>query len=112
MTPRPGANLRHAPQGMFDLSYLSIVAWRLTQASYIFLGHEGDPERRRGPKWAKEGSFLVFRQLDQKVPEFEGHLKELAEKIPGNYGGNPEKLGAHMMGRWKSGAPLNLILSH
>ncbi|KAB8217587.1 hypothetical protein BDV33DRAFT_137433 [Aspergillus novoparasiticus] len=73
---------------------------------YIFLGHEGDPERRRGPKWAKEGSFLVFRQLNQKVPEFEAELKRLAEKIPGNYGGNPEKLGAHMMGRWKSGAPV------
>ncbi|KAE8422631.1 hypothetical protein BDV36DRAFT_310339 [Aspergillus pseudocaelatus] len=73
---------------------------------YIFLGHEGDPDRRRGPKWAKEGSYLVFRQLDQKVPEFQKDLKRMADEIPGNYGGNPEKLGAHLMGRWKSGAPV------
>ncbi|KAE8143537.1 hypothetical protein BDV38DRAFT_289477 [Aspergillus pseudotamarii] len=73
---------------------------------YIFLGHEGDPDKRRGPKWAKEGSYLVFRQLDQKVPEFQKDLIAMAEEIPGNYGGNPEKLGAHLMGRWKSGAPV------
>ncbi|OOF89813.1 hypothetical protein ASPCADRAFT_60793, partial [Aspergillus carbonarius ITEM 5010] len=74
---------------------------------YIFLGHEGDPNKKRGPAWAKEGSFLVFRQLDQKVPEFNTFLKEAAPSIPGsNYSGEdgPEKLGAHLMGRWKSGA--------
>ncbi|KAE8376149.1 hypothetical protein BDV26DRAFT_282891 [Aspergillus bertholletiae] len=76
---------------------------------YIFLGHEGDPDRRRGPKWAKEGSFLVFRQLDQKVPEFEDFLARKASEVPGtNYSGpnGAEKLGAHLMGRWKSGAPV------
>ncbi|RHZ49397.1 uncharacterized protein CDV56_105583 [Aspergillus thermomutatus] len=76
---------------------------------YIFLGHKGDPNMKRGPEWAKEGSFLVFRQLDQKVPEFEKFLEEAAPKVPGtNYQGpnGPAKLGAHMMGRWKSGAPV------
>ncbi|RAK98080.1 uncharacterized protein BO80DRAFT_504238 [Aspergillus ibericus CBS 121593] len=76
---------------------------------YIFLGHEGDPNKKRGPAWAKEGSFFVFRQLDQKVPEFNTFLKEAAPTIPGtNYSGDdgPEKLGAHLMGRWKSGCPI------
>ncbi|PYI17504.1 Dyp-type peroxidase [Aspergillus violaceofuscus CBS 115571] len=76
---------------------------------YIFLGFEGDPNKKRGPAWAKEGSFLVFRQLDQKVPEFEKFLEEKASQIPGpNYAGpnGPAKLGAHLMGRWKSGAPV------
>ncbi|KAF4162342.1 hypothetical protein CNMCM6936_002280 [Aspergillus lentulus] len=76
---------------------------------YIFLGHKGDPNMKRGPEWAKEGSFLVFRQLDQKVPEFEKFLEEWAPKVPGtNYKGpnGPAKLGAHLMGRWKSGAPV------
>lgn len=78
---------------------------------YIFLGHKGDPNLRRPtkpPAWAKEGSFFVFRQLDQKVPEFENFLQETAPKITGsNYQGEggPEKLGAHLMGRWKSGTP-------
>lgn len=38
---------------------------------YIFIGHEGDPKISSNPDWSKEGSYLVFRQLDQKVPEFE-----------------------------------------
>ncbi|GIC94424.1 uncharacterized protein Aud_010924 [Aspergillus udagawae] len=76
---------------------------------YIFLGHKGDRNKKKGPEWAKEGSFLVFRQLDQKVPEFEKFLEESAPNIPGtNYKGpnGPAKLGAHLMGRWKSGKGL------
>ncbi|KAE8155286.1 hypothetical protein BDV25DRAFT_135033 [Aspergillus avenaceus] len=86
---------------------------------YIFCGLNGDPNRRRGPKWAKEGSFLVFRQLDQKVPEFETFLEKKAwdpvEGIPGtNYKGphGPAKLGAHLMGRWKSGTPVARAIDH
>lgn len=40
------------------------------KTSYIFVGHPGDPRKDTTPSWSKDGSFLVFRQLDQKVPEF------------------------------------------
>ncbi|PIG78972.1 hypothetical protein AARAC_003616 [Aspergillus arachidicola] len=76
---------------------------------YIFVGHDGDPRKDIMPPWAVEGSFLVFRQLDEKVPEFNKFVEEAAKKIP-NYSGEngAEKLAAHMMGRWKSGAPVAL----
>jgi deferrochelatase/peroxidase EfeB len=35
----------------------------------IFCGHDGDDMNQ--PKWAKDGSFLVFRDLQQLVPEFD-----------------------------------------
>lgn len=34
----------------------------------ILVGETGDSVTR--PAWAKDGSFLVFRQLKQLVPEF------------------------------------------
>ncbi|KAJ5938688.1 hypothetical protein N7466_001822 [Penicillium verhagenii] len=76
---------------------------------YIFVGHDGDPRQHKMPPWSYEGSFLVFRQMDEKVPEFNKFVKEAASKIPNYQGDNgAEKLAAHMMGRWKSGAPVAL----
>jgi deferrochelatase/peroxidase EfeB len=65
-------------------------------------------ETARAP-WATDGSFLVFRQLFQEVPEFNTFLEE----NPINFKGlTPEQgselLGARMVGRWKSGAPLDI----
>ncbi|KAK7442538.1 dye-decolorizing heme-containing peroxidase [Stygiomarasmius scandens] len=48
------------------------------------------------------GSFLAFRYLFQLVPEFDQFLKE----NPIN--GDSELLGARIVGRWKSGAPIDL----
>ncbi|KAJ5655332.1 hypothetical protein N7507_007282 [Penicillium longicatenatum] len=80
---------------------------------YIFVGHDGDPRRKQMPPWSCEGSFLVFRQLDEKVPEFNRFVKDAARKIKNYQGDNgAEKLAAHMMGRWKSGAPVALTPDH
>jgi deferrochelatase/peroxidase EfeB len=35
----------------------------------IICGHDGDTMDQ--PAWAKDGSFLVIRELQQKVPEFD-----------------------------------------
>jgi len=51
----------------------------------------------------RNGSYVVFRKLYQRVAEFRRYLKANAE--------NPEEeelLAAKMMGRWRSGAPLAL----
>ncbi|THV05908.1 peroxidase TAP [Dendrothele bispora CBS 962.96] len=49
-----------------------------------------------------DGSFLAFRYLFQLVPEFNQFLKQ----NPIN--GDSELLGARMVGRWKSGAPIDV----
>lgn len=54
--------------------------------------------------WLRNGSYMVFRRLEQKVPEFRKFVAERAARL----GMDPELLGARMVGRWKSGAPLEL----
>ncbi|KAA1123690.1 hypothetical protein PGTUg99_027512 [Puccinia graminis f. sp. tritici] len=50
---------------------------------------------------------MVFRQLQQLVPEFQTFCVETAEKFEHlNISG--EFIGARIIGRWKSGAPLSL----
>jgi hypothetical protein len=70
-------------------------------AGTILLGETGDSATR--PAWAKDGSFLVFRQLKQLVPEFDKFLTDNAIVQDGL---TPQQgsdlLGARMVGRWKS----------
>ncbi|KAF9524199.1 peroxidase TAP [Crepidotus variabilis] len=78
----------------------------------VLVGQTGDPTPTR-EDWAKDGSFLVFRYLFQLVPEFDKFLEEHPLKKDGNGKDlTPEKgselLGARMVGRWKSGAPIDV----
>jgi Dyp-type peroxidase family len=77
------------------------------------LGYPGQDRRdpvKPGPiaplpaPWAKNGSYMVFRRLEQRVPEFRAFVAAQAARL-GIY---PELLTARMVGRWKSGAPLEL----
>jgi Dyp-type peroxidase family len=66
----------------------------------IVLGGDSDNGNRTNAKLAKDGSFLVFRKLNQLVPEFNKWLDE-----NGNvFKGGAEFLGARIVGRWKSGS--------
>lgn len=61
------------------------------------------------PPWARNGSFLVVRRLRQDVAGFwrfvTTEATSLAQK-PGFAGMTPERLGALLVGRWQSGAPV------
>ncbi|OQE14675.1 hypothetical protein PENFLA_c036G07781 [Penicillium flavigenum] len=73
----------------------------------IFCGHDGD--RMNQPSWAKDGSFLVFRDLQQLVPEFEEYMEKKANEFPftQDHHKPAEKLAAYLMGRWKNGTPVD-----
>jgi Dyp-type peroxidase family len=55
------------------------------------------------PVWAQNGSFLVVRRLRQDVDGFHGFLEEQAATL----GVTPALLGAKLVGRWASGAPIS-----
>ncbi|KAI0398478.1 Dyp-type peroxidase [Xylariaceae sp. FL0594] len=87
----------------------------------VLLGRDGDdgvlppggqPQGVTRPPWALDGSFLAFRYLKQLVPEFDAFLEAHALKVPFPPApGDPtgaELLGARLVGRWKSGAPIDL----
>ena len=62
------------------------------------------PPPQMAASWMRNGSFMVFRRLEQKVPEFWRFVAVQA----GRLGVDPQLLAARMVGRWKSGAPLEL----
>ncbi|KAJ5099808.1 hypothetical protein N7532_006809 [Penicillium argentinense] len=55
------------------------------------------------PPWAKDGSLLVVRKLRQFAPEFEDMLDKNYKRLKFD---NKDQLGARLVGRWKSGAPV------
>jgi Dyp-type peroxidase family len=60
-----------------------------------------------GPDWARDGSYLVVRRLRQDVPGFIEAIGRLAaEQTPAS---NAEKIGAKLVGRYESGAPLEVV---
>ncbi|MCC5637763.1 Dyp-type peroxidase [Nostoc sp. CHAB 5844] len=54
-----------------------------------------------GPKWADDGSYLVFRRLRQDVFKFHKFLNDKAVEL----NADPRKVSAKLVGRWPSGAP-------
>ena len=56
----------------------------------------------RVPTWAKDGSFLVFRRLNQDVHQFHSVLQAEGKRL----GVSAELVGARLVGRWASGAPI------
>jgi Dyp-type peroxidase family len=63
---------------------------------------EPGPVIEGGPSWSHNGSLLVIRRLRQDVGEFHRflHAKAAAMGLP------PAQLGAMLVGRWASGAPI------
>jgi Dyp-type peroxidase family len=55
----------------------------------------------------RNGSYVVFRKLHQRVAAFRRYLKENSPSAEAE-----ELLAAKMMGRWRSGAPLALCPLH
>lgn len=64
------------------------------------------------PPWTRNGSFLVFRRLRQDVGLFWRTMREEARRLssePGFAELTEDRLAARLIGRWKSGAPVNRV---
>lgn len=117
---RPGAQAGHEHFGFLDgisnpavqgFSQGALPGQDVVPNGIILTGREQDPALSTRPSWALDGSFLVFRKLKQLVPEFNAYLKanalQNAEGTLSNKEG-ADLLGARIVGRWKSGAPIDL----
>ena len=60
------------------------------------------PDAANGPTWTADGAYLVFRRLTQDVVGFRSFVDETARA----QGVSSEQLGAKIVGRYPSGAPL------
>jgi Dyp-type peroxidase family len=65
-----------------------------------------------GPRWARNGSFLVIRRLRQDLFNFHNFLKNIAShfKTPDTqFSSGPRMIGSSLVGRWLSGAPVERV---
>ncbi|MFI0482945.1 Dyp-type peroxidase [Actinomadura sp. 9N215] len=66
-----------------------------------------------GPRWSRNGSYLVFRRLRQDVPAFHAFVRDEAERLSTQVAGfehvTAEWLAARIVGRWPSGAPVSRL---
>lgn len=56
------------------------------------------------PDWMTDGSFMCFRKLEQNVPAWNKFLVDASNTL----GTWSDQLGARLIGRWKSGCPVQL----
>ncbi|KAF9696390.1 hypothetical protein EKO04_005607 [Ascochyta lentis] len=70
----------------------------------IVVGRHGD-ESNPKPQWMTDGSFLVFRKLEQHVGKWNDFVVNKWQEA-GSRG--PDQFGAQLMGRWQSGCPIQL----
>ncbi len=85
---------------------------RLTPAGEFVLGHPRHGAGGLGPPipcpaWMHDGSFQVFKRLEQDVPGWRAQLAAASAELAGR--GVPmsaDELAARLIGRWPSGAPL------
>lgn len=73
----------------------------------------GDPTRPAPPDeprphapWMKDGSFQVFRRLQQDVPGFWAQVTRRVQSLPSDDPMREDLLAAKLVGRWRSGTPL------
>lgn len=85
--------------------------WAELAAGEFVLGWPGETgypvEMPRPDALAHNGSYLVYRKLEQHVQVFRTFLKTEAERLYGEASAsNIELLAAKLVGRWRSGCPL------
>jgi Dyp-type peroxidase family len=85
----------------------------VVKAGEFVLGQENEmhkidplPAMTDFPDFGRNGTFLVFRQLEQHVHTFWKYLKDTAAAGGDSNIKDQEKLAAKLIGRWKSGAPI------
>ena len=88
--------------------------WRPLKPGEFLLGYEDEagPEGTQAPEpleLRRNGTYVVFRKLYQDVAAFRRYLVTAAKSLYGSddqY--HQELVAAKMMGRWRSGCPLDL----
>ncbi|GAA6036612.1 hypothetical protein JCM8097_001251 [Rhodosporidiobolus ruineniae] len=76
-------------------------------STFFVAAPSGKDPHAKEKRWMEDGSFMVLRELQQKVPEFEKWCEDTAQMAEGRQV-SPELIAARAVGRWKNGVPLAL----
>ena len=69
---------------------------------------EPEKNKKKRPSWMEDGSFFVFRKLEQDVSTFDKFCKDNMSSAGCK---SAEQCGAKLMGRWKNGRSFNFLRS-
>ncbi|KAF8307454.1 Dyp-type peroxidase [Clavulina sp. PMI_390] len=106
--------------GIEDLILKPQPGQRIVKPGVIIMGYPGDPIKDdpssiQRPTFCKDGSFMVFRKLEQDVLGFNDYIDRNWKAVPAKVGNTSltdkqrkDLFGARMVGRFKTGAPLAL----
>ena len=87
-------------------------SWKPIPTGCFALGYEngyGEVETRPSDETIRlNGTYMVFRKLEQHVTAFRSYVAETADDL----GIDPELCAAKFVGRWRSGAPLAKAPDH
>ncbi len=68
------------------------------------------PPSETAPHWTRNGSFLVFRRLQQDVGLFWRTMRDMAAELSGEgWPLDDVALAARLIGRWRSGSPVDRV---
>jgi Dyp-type peroxidase family len=98
---KPGQDLLWPGEFVFGYAGQDPTAKDITVKGPDSLKH-GPDGKQAGPDWAKDGSYLVIRRLRQDVAGFHAFLEAMAKQT----NSDAHTIGAKLVGRWKSGAPI------
>jgi Dyp-type peroxidase family len=88
--------------------------WRPLKPGEFLLGYEDEAgpdgtQTPEPPELRLNGTYMVFRKLYQDVASFRRYLETAARTLYGSDDHNHQELvAAKMMGRWRSGCPVDL----
>jgi Dyp-type peroxidase family len=94
------------------------ITWRDLKAGEFVLGYPDEDEQvlsGRTEALLRNGTYLVYRKLEQDVDGFNGHLREEARRCRDALGlDKPEEhvqemLAAKIVGRWRDGVALPIV---
>lgn len=86
--------------GEFVLGYFTQIG--VTDPTFDGPNQHPGPKSSNGPAWSENGSFLVFRKLEQDVAGFRNSIRANAAAL----NVDPEVLGAKVVGRFRTGCPM------
>jgi Dyp-type peroxidase family len=94
-------------QFLEDLGLPERRRWRPIRAGEFLLGYVSEdgqfPEGPPAPL-GPNGTFMVYRKIEQHVKVFDDHMNAEADRL----GMNRDELRARVLGRWADGTPLDL----
>ena len=103
--PDPSAPLGHV-LGHPQAEIIQAGEFILGEAVEVDAGEQQfPPPELQHVDWMKKGSFQVVRRLSQNVP---GFWNEITSALPADGSLTADLLGAKVVGRWKSGTPVDL----